>query len=301
MHVDPRDLSTCEALLRRGSKSFAAAARLLPPRVRAPTTVLYAFCRVADDAIDAGTGAPAAALEALRASLDRAYADAPADDPVERALAALVRDHALPRAPLDALLDGFAWDAARRPCETPDDLHAYAARVAAAVGVAMTWLMGVRDFHVLARACDLGIAMQLTNVARDVGEDARAGRLYLPHAWMREEGLEPDDFVARPAPGPALGRVVERVLAEADRLYWRADRGIAWLPRDCRPAVRAARLCYARIGAKLRDRGCDSVTVRAVVPAHEKAALLARACAAAWQTRAACDFPALPAARFLIA
>ena len=112
-------------------------------------------------------------------------------------------------------------------------LHGYAARVAGTVGVMMTLLMGVRDAAALARACDLGVAMQLTNIARDVGEDARAGRLYLPLDWLDEAGVDRDRFLAAPAPSPALARVVARLLAEADRLYARA----ATASRGCRRAA----------------------------------------------------------------
>ena len=98
----------------------------------------------------------------------------------------------IPRALPEALLEGFAWDAAGRRYETLDEVEHYAARVAGCVGAMMTLVMGRRDPAILARACDLGVAMQLTNICRDVGEDARAGRLYLPLAWLRDNGIDPD-------------------------------------------------------------------------------------------------------------
>jgi phytoene synthase len=147
--------------------------------VRDSATALYAFCRLADDAIDEGdteTGARTRALATLAQRLDAAYTGRPHDDPADRAFAQIVAQHHIPRAVPEALLEGFAWDLQGRRYETLADLHDYAARVAGTVGVMMAMLMGVRAPAALARACDLGIAMQLTNIARDVGEDARAGR-----------------------------------------------------------------------------------------------------------------------------
>jgi len=278
--IAPADLAACAALLRDGSKSFFAASLLLPRRVRAPAAALYAFCRVADDAVDL-SGAPAAAVAALHRRLDAAYAGEPQDDPVDRALAAVIAAHALPRAHLDALLDGFLWDAEGRRYATIGDLRAYAARVASAVGVMMTLLMGEGSPEALARACDLGVAMQLTNIARDVGEDARAGRLYLPADWMREAGLDPETWLADPIFDARLASVVARVLAEAQRLYDRSGEGIGLLPRDCRAAIHAARLIYAEIGAVVAAAGHDSVGRRAVVPGRRKLRLLAKALIAA--------------------
>ncbi len=291
------DLAACRAILARGSRSFRAAALLLPRRVGKAAVALYAFCRIADDAID-NDGA-AAALPLLRERLARAYAGRPAPVPTDRALAWVVAHHAIPRALPEALLEGFAWDAEGRRYDTLAELTSYAARVAGTVGAMMALLMGVRDKAAIARACDLGIAMQFGNIARDVGEDARAGRLYLPRAWLRAEGIAPDAFVASPAFSPALGRVVQRLLGEAEVLYARADAGIAALPAACRPGIAAARLIYAEIGRRIERTGGDSVSARAVVPGGRKLALLARSTLHAARVRAAEAAP-LAEARFLV-
>jgi phytoene synthase len=277
-HAGAADHAACRAAIRDGSRSFFAASALLPARVRRPAYGLYAFCRLSDDAVDDALARDRpAALARLAVRLARIYDDAPADAPADRAMADLVSAHRLPQALPAALIEGLAWDAQGRRYETLSDLTAYAARVAGSVGAMMTVLMGVRDGAVLARACDLGVAMQFTNIARDVGEDARAGRLYLPLAWMREAGLDPDAFLADPVAGPGLRAIVGRLLAVADGLYARAEAGIPGLPRDCRPAIRAARLIYAEIGRDLERGGLDPVATRARVPGRRKAVLMARA------------------------
>jgi 15-cis-phytoene synthase len=293
------DLEACRTLIRQGSKSFYAASLLLPPRVRGPAYALYAFCRLSDDAVD-GPGARADAVARLRDRLERCYRGTPVDVPADRAFADLVAGAGLPQALPEALLEGLSWDSEGRQYRTLEELHAYAARVAASVGAMMTVLMGVRDPVVLARACDLGVAMQLTNIARDVGEDARAGRLYLPLAWLAEAGIDPAAFLARPVFDAALGRVVARVLAEAERLYCRAGPGVAGLPADCRPAIQAARLIYREIGIAVAGAGHDSIARRASVPTARKLALLVPALRDACRPGPMSRDGALPATRFLV-
>lgn len=270
------DLDACVRLMRGGSRTFFAASRLLPQRMRSASIALYAFCRVADDLVDEGVSATDS-LAQLSRRLDDIYADRPQPLVEDRALSAVVHQHQLPRPLLDALLEGFTWDAQARRYETLEDVHAYAARVAGSVGAMMCWLMGVRSAHAMARACELGVAMQLTNIARDVGDDARNARLYLPRQWLREAGIDPDAWMQAPVCTPELGSVVERLLAEADRLYRQSTEGIAELPRDCRSAIMAARLIYAEIGTQLRREGMNPVEHRAVVASSRKLTLLASA------------------------
>ena len=270
---DAADIRDCRGRLRVGSRSFHAAAFLLPRSFREPASALYAFCRIADDAIDDDPD-PAQALMRLRGRLEALYGDRPRDCAADRALAGVVRRFGIPKALFTALFEGFAWDARGRRYADIGELFDYAARVAGTVGAMMALLMGVRDRDMLARACDLGAAMQLSNIARDVGEDARAGRIYLPLDWLQEAGVDPDRLVARPRYTAALGGVVYRLLQEAELLYRRADSGIARLPSRCRPAMYAARLLYAEIGHEVARQGCDSVTSRAVVSPGRKLAVL---------------------------
>ncbi len=295
------DYEACQELMRGGSKTFFAASRLLPSRVRGPAIALYAFCRVADDAIDFSDDR-VTALAALNERLRRVYANDPMAYEPDRALAAVVLEFDLPLELVAALLEGFEWDAEGRRYETIEDLQAYGARVAGSVGAMMAVVMRTRGEQALARACDLGVAMQLTNIARDVGEDARFGRLYLPLAWMREAGLDPDIWLQNPVFDSRIASVIDRLIKAADMLYERSEHGIGQLPRDCRPAIRAARLVYAEIGRELEKAGLDSINHRAVVSGKRKLALLARASGAAILLPAdpKQHFAALPANQFLV-
>ena len=298
------DLSACREAIRHGSLSFHAASRLLPRRVRNPALALYAFCRLADDAVDLQDNKAAAVLR-LRDRLDRAYAGRPMNAAADRAFAAMIEAHDMPRALPEALLEGFAWDAMDRRYETLSDLHAYSARVAAAVGAMMTVLMGIRDADALARACDLGLAMQLTNIARDVGEDAREGRLYLPESWLSEVGVDPAYFLRDPQPSPAIARLTRRLLAEANRLYFRAEAGIAALPVDCRAGIYAARFIYGGIGGRIARDKHDSVSRRARTSRAQKLGWLLvsaeRATASCVMPRSAVLYaPPMPEVAFLV-
>ncbi len=260
--IAPADLETCRAAIRTGSLSFHAASRLLPTKVRDPALALYAFCRLADDAVDDGDDKTAAVLR-LRDRLDRVYQGRPVDAAADRAFAAVVEGFDMPRALPDALLEGMAWDAVGQRYDDLSGVLAYSARVAAAVGAMMCVLMRVRDADALARACDLGLAMQLTNIARDVGEDARAGRLYLPLDWLRIQGTGPEAFLADPTASPAIRAATKRLLAKATRLYHRAEAGVSALPAACRPGILAAGAIYAGIGEAVARNGHDAITTRA--------------------------------------
>jgi 15-cis-phytoene synthase len=294
----PADMAACRSHLRDGSRTFYAASFLLPRKVREPASALYAFCRLADDAVDV-QGGSFAAVETLRRRLERAYCGKPFDNAIDRAFARTIELTAIPRELPEALIDGLAWDAEGRRYEQFSDLAAYAARVAGTVGAMMAVIMGAREPHVIARATDLGVAMQLTNIARDVGEDARAGRIYLPLSWLRSAGIDPDAWLEHQQFSPALASVVQRLLDAADALYERAESGIAGLPRACRPGIRAARLLYAEIGNELRRGELDSVTRRVFVPTALKLRRLARAATALPLESIEVRAPCLAETRFL--
>lgn len=272
------DVARAESALRDGSKSFHAASRLLPRWMRERAVVLYAFCRASDDEVDhaEGDAAMRQSVAALRERLARIY-DSPNEClAVDRAMATLVLHTNLPRAFPEALIDGFAWDAESRKYATFHALEMYCVRVAGTVGLMMAWLMGVRSKAALAHACNMGIAMQLTNIARDVGEDARAGRLYLPLEWLYEANVDPEAWLREPVYTEGLARTIARLVDEAHRVYEQSSAGIGALPRSCRMSIRAARFIYEDIGRRIAAQNYDSVSRRAIVPRWRKLWLVLR-------------------------
>ncbi len=276
-------IANSQSVIARGSKSFAAAARLFDAETRNNAYMLYAWCRYCDDRIDGqelgfGQRSPEPEeqrrrLDALRAETRAAMAGEPTDDPIFIAFQRVYRDCGLPaRYPLE-LLDGFEMDVARRRFESLEDTLSYCYHVAGTVGAMMARIMGVDDAETLDRAVDLGIALQLTNISRDVLEDAQDGRVYLPAEWLRAAGA-PADAEHLSAELPKVVPVVQRVLAEADRYYASASYGIRRLPFRCAWAISGARSVYRDIGRIVRRRGVEAWQQRASTSGARKAALL---------------------------
>ena len=273
MKTSQTDLSACRELIKHGSHSFFMASLLLPRHTAIPATALYAFCRIADDLIDADYAGDAA-IQALSSRLDSIYAGTPQAYPEDRALAEVVHHFSIPRAMPDALIEGLAWDTTERTYETLSELYDYAARVAGCVGAMMTLIMRTSDRRAVARACDMGVAMQLTNIARDIGEDARMGRLYLPRRWFAQAGIDAEAWLADPVQTPPVTAMCKRLLSYADVLYKRSDAGVALLPLSCRAGIRAARVIYSDIGREIASQGYETVDKRAIVPRKRKSMLL---------------------------
>ncbi|MEM8563222.1 MAG: phytoene/squalene synthase family protein [Pseudomonadota bacterium] len=299
MQTTSKDMSACRRALKHGSRSFRLASLILPQPFRDAATSLYAFCRQADDGVDESSD-PLVALAAFAERVDAIYEDRPSDNPADRALHQVVDQFAIPRELLDALLEGFAWDCQGRQYNDFAELTAYAARVAGTVGVMMALLMGVRRPEALARAADLGVAMQLSNIARDVGEDAARGRIYLPTDWLQEAGIDRDRLLVEPAFSPALAQVVKQLLAQAETLYQRADAGIRSLPKRCRPCIYSARLLYSEIGNEVVRRNYDSVSQRAVVGRLQKLRVLSHLRRVNHLDDSQMEMPPLPEVAFLI-
>lgn len=273
--IDPNDLEHCRDVIRTGSLSFHAASKLLPASVRDPALALYAFCRLADDEVDEGDNKARAVID-LQERLELVYKGKPRNTPEDRAFAAVVADFDLPRALPEALLEGLAWDAIEQQYKSLADLRGYCARVASAVGAMMCVLMRVRDADALARACDLGVAMQLTNIARDVGEDARMGRIYLPLDWLNEAGVDQDAFLQNPQATPEIKQMVKTMLADARALYVKSEAGISALPASARTGIFAARYIYSAIGSAVARNGYDSITYRGRSSKAQKVALIGK-------------------------
>jgi phytoene synthase len=272
------DLAACRAVIRVHSRSFHAASLLLPRPCRDAAIATYAFCRGADDDVD-DAASPDSARERharTRERLARIYAGEDVDTAPARAFARVVHAKRIPRDEPEALLDGMARDVGPVRVRDEDELLLYCYLAAGVVGRMMSRIMDRAEPAALRRAVDLGIAMQLTNIARDVGEDARRGRVYLPASWLEAESSSHAEVLeGRPAPGVLA--TTRRVLALAEDYYASGIAGIALLPARCRPAILGAALLYRAIGRRVRARGGDGVSARARVGTPAKLALLAAA------------------------
>jgi phytoene synthase len=262
------------ATIAHHSKSFALASRLLGRRLRDQTSVIYTWCRRADDAVDT---APAGrdAIARLEHELASAYAGT-ARDPVLAAFGEVARARQIPIAYPRELLAGMAMDVDEVTYDTVDDLLLYAWRVAGVIGLMMTHVFGVTDDAALVPAAHLGIAMQLTNICRDVAEDWTLGRLYLPTELLARHTSRRLVF-GETLPRYAIAQTRRDLLSLAERYYRSADHGVAALPYRAAIAVRAARAVYAQIGREIAGSGYT--LARAVVPTSTKLALVAGAIA----------------------
>ncbi len=271
-------------VIERGSLSFALAARALDPVTRASGFQLYAWCRHCDDLIDGQTfghemRVPKTAdqrrlLAELKATTEQALRGEPVSGLVFQGIARVVRQHGIPPHHLFEFLAGMEMDVDGRRYRTLDELVPYCYRVAGVVGVMMGHIMGIKDAATLERAGDLGTAMQFTNIARDVLDDARAGRVYLPTSWLAEAGI-PEDRVGDPKWRAAVGALVSRLLDCGDELYRRADTGIEHLAFRPAWSIQSARLIYSEIGTVIRRRDTHAWDTRSSVRGSRKLWLVA--------------------------
>lgn len=282
------------AMMGEGSKSFAQAAALFGRDTRAGAYLLYAWCRHCDDVIDGqelGHGRETLTLEERQQRLERLYARTRSalagelqTDPVFAAFQAVAQRYRIPPEAALALIDGFAMDVEGRRYRTLDELLLYCWRVAGVVGVMMARVMGVTDVATLKRAGDLGLAFQLTNIARDVVDDAAGGRVYLPLDWLAEAGV-PEDRVDDPALRTAVFDVARRQLEAAEPYYASARIGVSRLPFRSAWAIASARGVYRQIGRTLIAGGPQAWDRRVVVSKPAKLARVAEAAFVAAKAR----------------
>jgi phytoene synthase len=278
--------------IERGSKSFRAASRLFDQATRERAWLLYCWCRHCDDVCDGqvlGFGSAAKGnVSALREKTRRALAGDPADELPFRALAQVTSECAIPDRFIEDHLQGFELDETGWRPQTEEDLIRYCYHVAGAVGCMMALLMGVPadDEATLARAADLGIAFQLSNIARDIREDLAEGRCYLPADWLSEFGVQPEALFEernRPALIALAARLVERAAAFEES----ARRGVDRLPFRSRLAVLAALRIYGAIGRRVGALGGSAWDQRVTVGKTEKLTYLvptfAEAVALGWR------------------
>ena len=257
------------ASIKKGSKSFALASRVLPPALRDDASMLYAWCRYCDDVIDGqemGHGqiedyktGQGERLEMLREKTARALSGEPMEDPVFAGLARVVKTHEINhRHPFD-LLKGFEMDTEDRVYKSVDDILDYAYHVAGVVGVMMANIMGVRDDATLDRASDLGLAFQLTNIARDVIDDAQADRVFVPQDLLSKHGApNAAQELAQRDNWPSAYKAACEQLDIAEAYYRSAKVGIRELDFRCAWAISAALKVYREIGEVLRSGGPEA-------------------------------------------
>jgi phytoene synthase len=266
-------------LLPRKARTFTLAARFLPAPQRDATVVLYAFCRVMDDLVDEPpAGLSRAAIRARLGDWRRwlESPDSPSPEPAELAVALrdVIRAYELPTLYLTQLLDGLESDLG--VVEMPDflALRRYCFLVAGTVGLAMCHILGARQPEALAAAAELGVAMQLTNVLRDLGADLRADRCYLPADELARFGCPPTRLRALAAqrrPSDELRTLLRFQITRARGYYARGLAGVWLLPPDVRPAILVAGRLYRAILAAIEANDYDVLDRRAVVSRVAKA------------------------------
>ncbi len=290
-----------EASIARGSKSFAAASRLFDRTTRERVWLLYAWCRACDDLADgqdhggesvaiADTAARVARIEDLT---EAALAGRATDDPAFDCLAVVAAETGVSHSHVYDVVEGFALDGDGWRPDSENDLMAYCYHVAGAVGCLMAVVMGVApdDEDTLDRACDLGLAFQLANIARDVAEDARAGRCYLPRTWLDDVGLAEDGLLAAES-RPAVASLTKRLARLSARYEASARRGTPALGGRAAWAVLAAAGIYGGIARKVEKAGEAALDRRATTSSSEKLGWLVRS---AWQSaNRARLYPATP-------
>lgn len=259
-------MSTAEEILAKAGRSFHLAGRFLPPARRAAAARLYAFCRALDDLAD--ESADAAQLEYVAAALARGDASHP--------LAGLYLSPDRPDPdPAVALARALRDDAGPTQLRDERELLRYCHGVAGTVGLMMARVLGATDANAGRHAVDLGIALQLTNIARDTREDADRGRRYLPQTWL---DLTPASMRGEPG---AVHRAALRCLDLAEPYYSSGIAGLVYLPAESRRGILVAAKVYREIGSELRRRGPYRAADRVVVPPWRKAAVVTAALLAA--------------------
>ncbi|MBM4263411.1 MAG: phytoene/squalene synthase family protein [Deltaproteobacteria bacterium] len=273
-------LDECRWMIAKGSKSFSLAAKLFEPENRHAAFFLYGWCRYCDDQVDeAGQQADRAQMERRVAELKRAtlaaFTNEAQDQAVFVAMQYIVRRYAIPSHYALELIEGMAMDVRQTRYRTLDELLLYCYRVAGTVGLMMSHVMGLRDQTALKHAADLGIAMQLTNIARDIIEDAALGRIYLPQEWLDQAGVAAEE-IAEAKNRAKLAQLTQRLLQRADDYYRSGDAGLWHLSFRSACAVSAARQVYSEIGSLLLRRGAHAWDQRTYVTGVRKIRVVLR-------------------------
>ncbi len=264
----------CRGITREIARTFYYGSLFLPAEKRRAAWALYAFCRIADDIADEHDlyPNPLSDLARWREALHGAYSGQPRG-PVMRAWADTIARYPVPLQPALDLLDGVQMDIGGATFATFEELRLYCYRVAGTVGLLMSPILGYRDEAALAAAVDLGIAMQLTNILRDLAEDASRGRLYLPTTELAAFGYTRAEL-EQGIITPAFVELMRFQSARAEDYYQRGLRGVRLLDGDAQLAIALSGYLYRAILGRIRASGYDVFSRRAHISTPGKLAML---------------------------
>lgn len=270
--------ATGKGVHRQTGPTFYLATRLFPPAVRGPTHAMYGFFRIADEIVDSQDPVAPSEQRHRLVTLEReATGRAPPSNPIVADFRKVVRNSDIRTSDIEAFIRSMMMDVETDRYETFADLAAYLDGSAAAVGRMMLSVMDpAADRSVRRLASNLGIAFQLTNFIRDVGEDIdRYGRIYLPESTLREYGSSPAEIVDR-RPTEEFRAAVRHELKRTESYYWSGIRGISELPEGCQFPVLLATVMYADHHRLVRGRDCDVLTATPTLGRRQRLRLLAR-------------------------
>jgi len=275
MKANEDDYLLCRSILEEGSKTFFFASKNLPEDKKKAFWAVYAFCRKTDDIIDEGDAPMEVRRKNLanwKRTLIRAHGGKGSNNGVIRAFVETMEKNNIPQSLPLRLIQGVAMDSKKVSFSSYGNLRNYCFSVASVVGLMLLHVMDSNMAKARRHAIALGIAMQLTNILRDVGEDARAGRFYLPKKELAEFGLSHSDLLGQ-LEGKKLRefrQFLKFQIRRAREYYRRALEGIGYLPQELKFAITMAARLYQKILDKIEQNSYDVITKRAYVPLHEK-------------------------------
>ena len=278
--MDPYEY--CRKVTQRASKTFYWGANFLPQPKRKAIWAVYAFCRMVDDIVDEaveaestqrscvghlyGAKVPRRELDYWHQLLQHVYdGEGSGDNPIMQAWGDMLQTYAVPIKPALELLDGVAMDLGKRRYRNFAELELYCYRVAGTIGLLTSPIFGYSDERALTYAVELGIALQLTNILRDVGEDLQRNRIYLPLEEMERFGYSEEDL-QQGVINDAFRELIHFQMARAEEYYIRGQQGIGLLHPDCQLSVKLSGVLYRRILERIRSNDYNVFTKRASVP-----------------------------------
>ena len=278
----------CRKITRDHAKTFYMATRFLPNHKQRSIFAIYGLCRYLDDLVDEAEDL----IHQKKITLDeigdrlsdfhyklvRTYEGLDQDDPILTAFSDTLKEYRISMDLPLLLMQGVQSDLIKKRYDTFEELYDYSYKVASVVGLMTSEVFGYQNDEALEHAIDLGIAMQLTNILRDVGEDLRMGRIYLPSEDLERFRISEDDLFSGQINERFVG-LMEYQIARARSYYESADKGIPMLDRDSRLPVILARMNYSRILDQIEDNGYDVFTQRAHLNSIQKFTILPRAIA----------------------